>query len=223
MNSQNQPLHRLFRLAAILSAALLAVSVLSWLSTELLVRFVAENPAAYMLTVVKVHNVVQLVADYGLKIAVFAVMIVAAKHFTSQSRANLLKIGGIVGVIGGAFMLAISAMWYVSDPPAVLEDLISIFSAFSTHPLKLIMPHVTGIGMVLCVMSFAFHKSPAVNLTAILRIVCVLLLLSVNVLGVASTIGTMGEYILTLVGHVLSIALYVALTKYYAVNALKTA
>ena len=217
MNSKNESLRRLFRLAAILTMILLAVSVVSWILSELLVRFVAEMPEAYVLTAVKVQNVIQLVADYGLKIAVFAVMIAVAKHMSSQTRANLLKIGGIVGIIGCTLMLASTLTGYVSAPHPAFEGWVSLLDMLSGNPVtRVLIPRVAHVATALCTASFVFHKSPTVNLTAIIKIACVVLLLVTGMVGLTYGFGSLLRYILGLVIHILSIAMFVALTKYYA-------
>ena len=217
MNSKNESLRRLFRLAAILTMILLAVSVVSWILSELLVRFVAEMPEAYVLTAVKVQNIVQLVADYGLKIAVFAVMIAAAKRMSSQTRANLLKIGGIVGIIGCALMLASTLTGYVSDPHPAFEGWVSLLDMLSGNPVtRVLIPRVAHVATALCTAGFVFHKSPTVNLTAIIKIACVVLLLVTGMVGLTYGFGSLMRYVLGLVIHILSIAMFVALTKYYA-------
>ena len=215
MMSENEKLSRLFRTAVILTAAMLAVAVVSVVTTELMVRLVARNPEMYMLTVVKVHNIVQLVLDYGLSMAVFAVMIATAKHLPSHTRANLLRIGGVLGVVINALMLAVMLTGYVRNPPPALESWFSMFHMFSTHPIKVMLPYAVRIPTLLCAACFVFHVSPTVNLTAILKIACVGLLLLLGLLGLSTGIWALLCYVIGLVSDGLSIVMYVALSKYY--------
>ncbi len=220
MVSKNEALNRLFRLAAILVTVLTAVSVISLVAAQLLVRLATGESSANVMTVMQVYNILQYLVDYGLEIAIFAVMIVAAKHLPSIKRANLLKIGGILGVVGNALMLVILLESSVnSDPHPAFEGWVSLLEMLSGNPItRVLLPRVTNIAAVLCAACFVFHASPTANLTAILKIACIGLLLLMGLLSMTAGFWALLRYVLGLAANGLSIAMYLSLAKYYKDN-----
>ena len=213
MNVKHEKLSRLFCLAMILSVVLLAVSVVSAVTSTVIVRLLADD---VVLTAVKVHNIVQYIVDYGLKIAVFAVLIAAATHTSSTPRANLLKIGGIVGVIGNALMMVMMLTGYVSDPHPAFEGWVSLLDMLSGNPImQWLLPRVSSIATVLCTASFVFHASGTANFAAVLKIACTALSVMLGLFGITAGFFALVRMVIGLIAQGSSVVLYAALAKYY--------
>ncbi len=174
------------------------------------------------------YNSFTLFLKYGIQIAMFVCLVIAAKHLPSSPTRVLFKTGSMVGVVGATLMvcvLIISTIYsylghmHADDPAFSEEGIMLLFLVIIGNPFTLtILPWVSTEGLALCVVHFFSHDAKIVRVLATALVVAIGALLLVTFLPMASRPAALLSAILQFVVNILTAALFAALAKSYKVT-----
>ena len=226
MTTYSDPLNntivaRRFRVAFIMAMAYAVFYVATWLATIVLVNLAEENLRVSEMIIA--YNYLTTFLKYGLRIALFACLVAAAKRL--QPTNMLLKIGSVVGTVGTslALIVAVVSAVYTSASYGNLYDLsfsetgyMKVLMIICGNPVShKILFWAIPIGLIICAASFVTHSVKVVKNEAIALVSVVAVERIVEWMPLPTTGAAMLTGVCNFSAAILTAVLFAALANHY--------